>query len=55
MNYSTKTTAELEFIKQDAFEAAQCAKELGNVDAELRYLDEVNNASTELFKRLKGI
>lgn len=55
MSYANKTTAELEFIKQDAFEAAQFAKAMGNVEAELCYLDEVNNASTELYKRLKGV
>lgn len=53
MNFTTKTNEELTYIQKDAFDAAKCAKAIGNVEAELRYLDEVNDASTELFKRAK--
>ena len=54
INYSQKTIAELLYIQQDAYEAAQCAKSLCNSVAEAKYLDQVNDASTELFKRRKG-
>lgn len=53
-DYSQKTIAELLYIQKDAYEAAQCAKDLGNSVAEVYYLDQVNDASTELFKRRKG-
>lgn len=53
-DYSKKSIAELEFIKRDAYEAAQCAKALGNYQAECKYLDQMNDASSELFKRHKG-
>lgn len=53
-NYSQKTIAELLYIQKDAYEAAQCAQALGNSVAEARYLDQVNDASSELFKRRKG-
>ena len=53
-HYSKKSIAELLYIQRDAFEAAQCAKEIGNYIAECKYLDEVNGASTELYKRRKG-
>ena len=53
-NYSQKTIAELLYIQQDAYEAAQCAKDLGNKEAEAKYLDQVNDASSELYKRKKG-
>jgi hypothetical protein len=49
--YANKTIAELLYIQRDAYEAAQCAKELGNYAAECKYLDEVNDASTELYRR----
>ena len=55
MSYSNKSNEELTYIQKDAYEAAQCAKTLGEVEAELKYLDEVNDASTELYKRRKGI
>jgi len=50
-NYSKKSIAELLYIQRDAFEAAQCAKEIGNYVAECKYLDEVNGASDEICKR----
>jgi hypothetical protein len=53
-NYKAMTEAELKFTRQDAYEAAQCARAIGDVVNELRYLDQVNDASTELFKRTKG-
>lgn len=49
--YANKTVAELQYIMKDASEAAKCAQALGNVQAECRYLDEVNDAATELHKR----
>ena len=52
--YANKTVAELLYIQKDAYEAAKCAQALGNSVAECRYLDEVNDASTELYKRRKG-
>lgn len=52
MNRDTnKTIAELQYIQRDAYEAAQCAQQLGNYAAECRYLDEVNDASSELYRR----
>lgn len=50
-DYSKKTIAELEYIQKDAYEAAKCAKEIGDSINECRYLDQVNDASTELYKR----
>lgn len=50
-HYSRKSIAELLYIQRDAFEAAQCAKEIGNYIAECRYLDEVCGASDEICKR----
>lgn len=54
-DYSKKTIAELEYIQRDACEAAQCAKLIGDAKNESRYLDQMNDASTELYKRRKGI
>jgi len=53
-DYSKKTIAELEYIQRDASEAAKCAQALGDSKAEYKYLDQVNDASTELYKRRKG-
>lgn len=53
-NYTSKSVAELEYIQKDAYEAAKCAQTLGNAVAEVHYLDQVNDASTELYKRRKG-
>jgi hypothetical protein len=53
-NYSSKTIAELRYIQKDAYEAAKCAQDMGNTVAECKYLDQVNDASTELYKRRKG-
>jgi len=36
---------------KDASEAAKCAQSLGNAAAEGKYLDQVNDAATELYKR----
>lgn len=54
INYSKKTIAELQYIQKDAYEAAQCAKDLGNYQAECKYLDQISDASSELYKRRKG-
>ena len=52
--YTNKTIAELLYIQKDAFEAAQCAKANCDMVAECKYLDQMNDASTELYKRLEG-
>jgi hypothetical protein len=49
--YHTKTHAELKYIQKDASEAAKANK---GRDAELKYLDQVNDASTVLHYRSKG-
>lgn len=49
-NYSTKSIAELEYIAKDAKEAAECMRGLDAV-AECKYLDQVNDAVSELYKR----
>jgi len=54
-DYSKKTIAELEYIQRDAYEAAKCAQELGDTKGEAKYLDQLNDASTELYKRRKDI
>jgi hypothetical protein len=46
-----KTIAELEYIMRDAHEAAVCAHDLGNYEAECKYLDQINDAATELHYR----
>ncbi|MGZ8887991.1 MAG: hypothetical protein ACXW1D_00365 [Halobacteriota archaeon] len=53
-NYKNKSFAELQYIMKDASEAAKCAQELGNAAAESKYLDQVNDAATELYKRRKA-
>lgn len=54
-NYSNKTEAELIYIQKDASEAAKYAQLMGDSVNEGKYLDQVNDASTELYKRSKGI
>jgi len=49
-NYSSKSIAELEYIAKDAREAAIAMRGLDSV-AECKYLDQVNDACSELFKR----
>lgn len=49
--YANKSFAELQYIMKDASEAAKCAQALGDAKNECRYLDEVNDASTEMYKR----
>lgn len=49
--YQNKTVAELQYIMKDAHEAAKCAQSLGDSTNECRYLDQVNDAATELYKR----
>ena len=48
--YSTKTTAELRGICIDAKAAADAMKGW-NLPAELKYLDQVNDACTVLYRR----
>ena len=45
-----KSIAELEYIIKDAGEAAVCMKDVNPV-AEAKYLDQVNDAVTELARR----
>lgn len=54
-NYCNKTEAELRFIIKDANEAAIYAKDLGNPQAEAKYLDQVNDACSELYRRKQKI
>jgi hypothetical protein len=49
-NYRNKTVAELQFIMKDAHEASQCMKDMDD-KAEAKYLDQINDASTELYRR----
>lgn len=49
--YANKSHAELAYIQKDAYEAAQCAQANGDYVAECKYLDQVNDASTEVYKR----
>ena len=49
-NYRNKTNAELQFIIKDAAEAAEAMRGW-NDPAECKYLDQVNDASTELYRR----
>lgn len=48
--YRQKTEAELRYIQRDANEAAQAMKGW-NPQAEAKYLDQVNDASTVLYQR----
>lgn len=49
-DYRNKSDAELKFIMKDAHEAAQCMKGMDD-KAEAKYLDQVNDAATELYRR----
>jgi len=49
-DYRNKTIAQLEYIAKDAHEAALCMRGM-NADAEAKYLDQVNDACTELYRR----
>jgi len=40
---------------KDASEAASCAKDLGNCKSEAKYLDQINDACTELYNRRKTL
>jgi len=51
--YSQKTEAELLYIIKDAGEAARAMKGI-NEKAEGKYLDQVNDACTELYARKNG-
>ena len=48
-DYSKKTRAELLYIIKDAGEAAQCMRGVSKV-AECKYLDQVNDACTTLYR-----
>ena len=49
-DYRNKTNAKLQFIIKDAAEAAEAMRGW-NDRAECKYLDQVNDASTELYRR----
>lgn len=49
--YASKTEAELIYIIKDAAEAAGAMRAMGNLSAECKYLDQMNDASTELYRR----
>lgn len=49
-DYSKKTVAELVYIQKDAYEAAQAIKGF-DPKAEAKYLDQLNDACNELYKR----
>jgi hypothetical protein len=51
-DYKRKTEDELRFIMKDAAEAAECMKGM-DPKAEAKYLDQVNDAATELYRRRK--
>ena len=51
--YADKTDAQLRYIIKDAGEAARAMKEV-NPQAEAKYLDQMNDAATELYQRRKG-
>lgn len=48
----TKSINSLRYIINDCAEAAKCAQNLGNFEAEGKYLDEMHYASMELKKRI---
>lgn len=48
--YKNKTDAELRYIVRDAAEAAAAMRGVDQA-AELKYLDQVNDASSELYRR----
>ena len=54
-DYHKKTEAELRYIIEDAAEAAKCAQSLEDFNAERKYLDQVNDACTELYRRRKNV
>lgn len=51
--YRLKTDAQLRYIAQDAYEAAQAMRGMDD-KAEAKYLDQVNDASTVLYERRNG-
>lgn len=48
--YADKTEAQLQYIIKDAAEAAACMRGM-DAAAEAKYLDQVNDAATELHRR----
>ena len=52
-DYSKKSVAELQYIQKDASEAAKAMQD-HDPRAESKYLDQVNDASSELYKRQHG-
>ena len=52
--YHKKTDAQLRYIIKDASEAAKAMRGHPTPDAELKYLDQINNAVTVLYYRARG-
>lgn len=50
-DFKSKTVAELQYICKDAYEAAKAMQSIGDAKAEAKYLDQVNDACTELYRR----
>jgi hypothetical protein len=48
--YADKSIEELQFIIRDANEAAQAMRTI-NPQAEAKYLDQINDAATEIYRR----
>lgn len=49
--YANKSVDELKYIQRDAYEAAIAMQSIGDTKNECRYLDQMNDASTELYQR----
>ena len=49
--YRTKTEDQLYYIMGDARLAADYAKSLGDAKGEAKYLDQINDACSELYRR----
>lgn len=53
MSLKNKSIAELEYIVKDAGEAAKAMRGM-NSEAECKYLDQMNDACSELYRRRKA-
>ena len=53
-SYWNKSVTELLYICEDAKEAAEATKSIGNLEAEAKYLDQVNDACTVLYHLRKS-
>lgn len=50
-SYRTKTDDELQYIIDDAKEAAAAMRSIGNYEQECKYLDQINDACTVQYTR----